>query len=290
VVSQPAWSAGALGNYHTHSKYDDGHGELEEYAVAAISKGFSVLGFSGHAPMPVVSDWLMKPEGLVAYLADFRRIAPRYADRLTMLLGLEVDYLPGFSEPRSEAIRALGLDYVLGSVHFVHEPARGGAGWTVDGDAEELDRGLVADFGGDMQAVVVEYYRRLAEMVTVSPPDIVGHFDLVKKNNRGEHRFSESAPWYREAVFRALEAIAASPCVLEINTGGLVRGTTDTIYPSPWILDECRERRIRIVVNADAHRPANLDGHFAEAFALLRASGYRTRALLTHAGWQDVEL
>jgi histidinol-phosphatase (PHP family) len=289
VVTARNPAESALGNYHTHSRYDDGHGELEEYVVAAIDKGFRYLGFSGHAPMPVAADWLMTEPSLSRYLEDYRPLPARYAGRITLLLGLEVDYLPGVSSPRSARIASLGLDYVLGSVHFVRTPT-GGQAWTVDGDAAELDRGLAADFAGQMEGAVVEYYRRVAEMVRVSPPDIVGHFDLVKKNNRGESRFAESSPWYQAAVRGALDAVAASGCVVEVNTGGIIRGTMDTVYPSPWILTECRERGIRVVVNADAHRPEHMDGHFGKAFGLLREAGFRSRVLLTDRGWEEVEL
>jgi histidinol-phosphatase (PHP family) len=278
-----------LGNYHTHSRYDDGHGELEEYVREAIRKGFRYIGFSGHAPLAVEAGWLMTDQGLARYLEDFRRIKPVYEDSITLLLGLEVDYLPGLSAPRSPRIARLGLDYVLGSVHYVTAPG-GGGGWTVDGPAEELDRGLEVDFGGDMEAVVREYYRRVAEMVRASPPDIVGHFDLVKKNNRGESRFSESSDWYREAVRGALDAVASSACVLEVNTGGLIRGTTDTVDPAPWILEEILERGIRVVLNADAHRPEDVDGHFAEALQIMRRAGLRSRLLLTEGGWQECSL
>ena len=279
----------ALGNYHTHSRYDDGQGDLEEYVREAVRRGLRYLGFSGHAPMAVGASWLMTDEGLDRYLADFVRIKPLYEDRIGLLLGLEVDYLPGLSAPRSSRMEGLGLDYVLGSVHFVSTPNEGG-GWTVDGPAEELDRGLELEFGGDMGAAVREYYRRVAEMVRVSPPDIVGHFDLVKKNNRAESRFSESSPWYREAVRGALDAVASSPCVLEVNTGGLTRGTTDTVYPAPWILAEVRERGIGVVLGSDAHRPTDVDGYFAHAIELVRAAGFRSRMLLTEGGWRELRL
>ena len=39
-------------NYHSHSEFCDGKGKLEDYVKSAISKGFDVFGFSGHAPLP----------------------------------------------------------------------------------------------------------------------------------------------------------------------------------------------------------------------------------------------
>ena len=279
-----------LGNYHTHSKYDDGKGELEEYVLAAIAKGFTHLGFSGHAPMAVAADWLMSEEGLKGYVRDFRHIEPLYRDRISLLLGLEVDYLPGKSAPGDARFAGLGLDYVVGSVHYLVTPPAGEEGWAVDGSAQDLDRGVREDFGGDIRALARAYYRSVAEMARHATPDIIGHFDVVKKNNRGETRFSESAPWYRELALEALDAVAASGAVLEINTGGITRGKTDSVYPSAFILERCRELGIRIMVNADAHRPEHIDGEFPAAFELMRSLGFRSRWLKTKRGWAEQAL
>jgi histidinol-phosphatase (PHP family) len=272
------------GNYHTHTQYDDGQGELAEYVAAAKDRGFRYLGFSGHAPMDLPSDWLMSRANLARYLSDYRALSDGDTG-VRLFLGLEVDYLPGYSLPT----RAVwpGLDYVIGSVHYVVSPRRGEPGWTVDGPAAELDLGLDVDFGGDMRALVEAYYGCVARMVSESPPDIVAHFDLIKKNNRDGRRFDEAASWYRKAALDALDALAVSGCVAEVNTGALNRGTLDTVYPSPWLLQEFRRRGIRMAVSSDAHRSEHLDGHFDRALRELADAGYRTRVELTEDGWAE---
>jgi len=115
----------------------------------------------------------------------------------------------------------------------------------------------------------------VGELVERSPPDILGHLDIVKKNNRGGAHFSESEPWYREAVLGALRRIARSGVIVELNTGGVVRNTSGAFYPSEWVLAECLRLGIPVMVSADAHRPQDLDGHFREAFALLHDIGFR---------------
>jgi len=37
-----------LSNYHTHSTFCDGKNTPEEIVLAAIDKGFDVIGLSGH--------------------------------------------------------------------------------------------------------------------------------------------------------------------------------------------------------------------------------------------------
>lgn len=263
-------------NFHTHTRYCDGKGEPEEYVLAALAKGFRHLGFSSHAPVPFLTDWTMPPENLAPYLAAVRAAQEIYRGRIEILLGLEVDYLPGRLGPASQHIEALGLDYTIGSVHYVTDPPRAdGFLWTVDGPEEDFRRGLEEDFDGDIRKLVERYYERIGEMVETSPPDIIGHLDAVKKNNRNGDFFSEQAPWYRRAVSEALQRIAASGRIAEINTGGLVRNTSAALYPSEWILAECLKLEIPVMVNSDAHKPEEIDGHFREAYRLLKEIGFK---------------
>jgi histidinol-phosphatase (PHP family) len=270
-------------SYHCHSRFDDGQGELEEYALAALGKGFQTLGFSGHAPLPFRTGWTMPPELLPEYLRTARELSVRYASRLRVLLGLEVDYIPGIASPASPFIRALGLDYTIGSVHFLGELAGGGR-WTVDGPLSELERGLAESYGGDARRAVTAFYALLQAMLREGAPDVIGHFDLIKKNNRGERFFSESAPWYRGLVLDTLEVVRHCGCLLEINTGGLTRNTSGAFYPSKWVLAECLRRDIPILVSSDAHRPEELDGFYPQAHRLLRELGFRHTFLLTGEG------
>ncbi|GAL18115.1 histidinol-phosphatase [Vibrio maritimus] len=38
----------------------------------------------------------------------------------------------------------------------------------------------------------------------------------------------------------------------------MLRGATDDVYPSPWLLEEAKQRNIPIQINADAHAPHHL--------------------------------
>jgi histidinol-phosphatase (PHP family) len=272
-----------LANYHCHSRFDDGHGELEEYVRAALQKGLRTLGFAGHAPVPFACDWTIPSPLLPEYLDTARRLQSSYRDKIELLVGLEVDYIPDIIAPTTARIRALDLDFTVGSVHFVGRLACGEL-WTVDGPPEELEQGVAESFGGDIRRSVEEYYRLMSAMVAGAAPDIVGHFDVIKKNNRGAKYFSEDASWYRAAVSRALDALAASACILEINTGGIVRNTSGALYPSEWILAECLKRKIPVMINSDAHRPEQLDGYYVEAVSILMEIGYRELTQIGRTG------
>jgi len=158
----------------------------------------------------------------------------------------------------------------------------------VDGPYDEWSRGVNDGFGGDAEEAACEYWKAVVHMVRAGGFDIVGHLDLVKKNNRNPgdgFSFDPEGKRYREAAIEAIEAIASQNLVVEINTGGLNRGGTTECYPSPWLLSELRKRNIRMVVNADAHRAEHLDGHYAEARRALRAAGFDQTVLLTDHRW-----
>jgi histidinol-phosphatase (PHP family) len=278
-----------VGNYHTHTRHCDGNGEPREFADAAVAKGMPRLGFSGHNVLPFPTDWTMPRENLSSYLEQTRELKGLYQGRLEVFVGMEVDYIPGLTSPSAPDTRALGLDFIIGSVHFVG-PRDGQHEWTVDGNREELEQALHQGFNGNVRALVERYYILLGEMARGARPDIIGHFDIVKKNNRDGRYFSEDAPWYRAAVEGALAAVAESGSVMEINTGGVVRGTSGALYPSRWVLERARELGVSVMVNADAHAPDAIDGYFPESLSLLRSVGFRTQRQLTAFGWVDHEL
>lgn len=278
-----------LANYHTHTRYCDGNGTPQEIAEAALTKRFTHLGFSSHAPVPFQTDWTMPAGFLAAYLKDARRVQKEFRNRMQILVGLEVDYIPEMVSPTSPRTVSLGLDYTIGSVHFLGT-LQDGLHWTVDGPPEELERGIAESFGGSVRKALERYFHLVSEMVLSHPPDIVGHLDLVKKNNQHDRFFSEEETWYRSLIGECLAAVASSSCLIEVNTGGMTRGFLKTPYPSEWVLRECLKRNIPIVLNSDSHHASHLDGGYREASAMLKRIGYREQTILTDEGRQTVEL
>lgn len=278
-----------LSNYHTHSEFCDGVGRLEEYVVSALQQGMTSLGFSSHAPLPFETGWAMRNEAFPVYAAQISQLKRRYAGRLDVFLGLEVDYIPGLFSPTAPEIRRMDLDYTIGSVHFLGQlPDH--SGWTVDCPFTEFEAGVQFSFGGNMKQAVEHYYSRMKTMVTFFPPDIIAHFDLIKRNNRGNYFFSEEDGWYHSLVASTLDVIAQSGCILEVNTGAVLNHTSAMLYPSEWILHECLTRNIPVTVNSDAHTPGKIAGYFEEIQGQLQEIGFRSIRVLTSEGWVEAPL
>jgi histidinol-phosphatase (PHP family) len=273
---------------HTHTLFCDGGDDVETCCRRAWEKGLSSLGFSAHGPITrktgLVTDWNLPEDRLEAYLDAVREARCRWRGKLPVYLGLEVDYIEGLMGPADGDYRDMGLDYLIGSVHFLIPPHS--APFTVDGSREELEQGLREGFGGDAGALAEAYWDSVVAMIRAGGFEILGHVDLIKKNNLvspSPPLFDLSSPGClrRTGEIAALagEAASRSGMVAELNTGGMNRGILSECYPSPAMLRQFREQKVPVVINADAHRAEDLDGHYGEALGAMKAAGYTETVL-----------
>lgn len=271
-------------NFHTHSNFDDGTVKIEEYVKDSLRQNVSILGFSPHNPLPFPVDWVIKKEDFKEYCKTIQTLREKYKDKIRILLGLEMDFLPSINSFYKEEIDLSTLDFHIGSVHFVNFFNEKN-GWAIDGSQEDFERGLDEIYSGNIKKVVKDYFKLIRNMLKLENPDIVAHLDLIKMNNKDEKYFSEEENWYKEAVLDTLNAVTKSHSILEINTGGIARGKTDSLYPSNWIIEEAYNMRIPITLCSDAHRPEQITAKFKEAAVLLNSIGYKEVYILHKKTW-----
>jgi len=253
---------------------------VETMCRAAFEKGLAAIGFSAHAPIEKTglnSNWHIQARRLEEYAREVRAARSRWEGKLAVFLGLEVDYIKGLRSALDGDIRGLGLDYVIGSVHYLIPPR--GAPFTVDGPAAEVEQGVTEGFGGDGEAMMHAYWDAVAEMTALGGIDIVGHLDLVKKNNGADRWFSAESGSYRQRLGETARAIAAGGFVVEASTGGMNRGHLAETYPSLPALRLLRQHKVPVTITADAHRAADLDGHYQAACQTLLDAGYGTHVV-----------
>jgi len=262
-------------NFHTHCEYDDGKEPLEDYVVSAIDKGLKALGFTCHQPLPFENAWSLPQKFFADYLAEVRRLKEAYMGQIDIYLGLEADYIPGYSEHFPGMIEDAGLDYVIGSVHLVMKPGSTDHSdiLCIDGPREDFIRNIDEIYQGDVRALVEAYYYQQREMVATQRPSAIGHLDKINMQNKGE-LFNENALWYRNAVDRLLDTIAEHGTIVELNTRGVYTGKTKFFFPERDVVEKCFERDIPMMVNTDAHHPDQVDELFDEATDLLKEVGY----------------
>jgi histidinol-phosphatase (PHP family) len=270
-----------LTSMHTHTEFCDGTGDVESFCRAAHERGFASIGFSAHAPVEkagLSTDWHLPEQNLSAYLEAVRAARRRWEGKLTVFLGMEVDYIAGRMGPSDPLYRRdLGLDYLIGSVHYVPDP-KGGEPVAVDGSAESFARYLRELYDGDAEALMAAYWQAVGEMIRAGGFDIVGHLDLIKKNNPGDRWFSRSGSRYREGWETCISLLEpgvalSEGVVVEVNTGGLNRKRITETYPAPDILAALVRHHIPLLITADAHETDHLGGNYETARALLRDAG-----------------
>jgi histidinol-phosphatase (PHP family) len=269
-------------NYHSHTHYCDGKGEAELYVKSAIKNNLYAYGFSGHSPVPFESGWNMKYEQLAAYIKEIKHLKEKYKDEIKIFLGMEVDYVKNLCGVKQ--YKHLGLDYTIGGVHFLGQ-FKNGRFWDFDGGKPWFEKGLNELFDGDIKKLVAYYYQQLVDMAVNEGPDVIAHFDLIKKYNKGSYFFDENESWYREMAFESLEKVAKTNAIVEINTRGVLKKLNEEFYPSNFILEKCEELNIPVCLSADTHHPNDVKALLPEALDLVKSIGYKEVLFLDENGW-----
>lgn len=267
-----------LSTVHCHSTHCDGKASLRQMADAAIAAGVETLGISGHSYVPF--DLPCCVRDTAAYLAEMTALKAEYLHRLDLLCGVEWDAhsLPVPGVPGSAPQDLLGAgectayDYVIGSSHYIL--CADGAYRPVDGTFEQVQECVAVEFGGDGLAFAQRYYADLTAMIRAVKPDIVGHLDLCKKQNKDNCLFDPQDPRYVAAAEQAMQAARACGCMLEVNTGGVYRGYGCGFYPSLPLLRRWHDLGGKVVLTADAHTPDALIFQFDEAAAYAKQAGF----------------
>lgn len=237
----------ALIDLHVHTIFSDGVNTPEEMVQAAIVKRMDTIGFSDHSYTDFDVTWCMQKAEIANYRACIEELKQRYRDRINILCGVEQDYYS--NEPVE------GYDYVIGSVHYLCVK---GNYFTVDESPEALRAAADRYFGGDLYALIEEYYRTVEKVVEKTGADIIGHFDLVTKFNEGGALFDEENLRYVVASRRAADCLLQTGRPFEINTGAISRGYRTAPYPSGALMDYIRSRGGRFVRSSDSHAKETL--------------------------------
>lgn len=276
-----------LSNAHTHSTYCDGRSSIAETVEAAKRLGFVSLGFSGHAYQGFDAAYSTTREGQCEYFKELA-VLKALGGTPRIWAGLELDYDAG------EALGAQAReqsDYIIGSTHYMTLDFHGKYA-AADGDAAALRQYADEVYRGDGLALARAYFEKHVSNTMAFLPDIIGHFDIIRKNAHRASLFDEDGREYRRLALNALERVFPSGAVLELNTGGMARGYMDAPYPTSELLGAWREMGGRVTVTSDCHDARLLDYAFDAALDILRSAGYKAAVRLGtgDALWEDIEL
>ena len=280
-----------LSNAHTHTTYCDGANTAAEMLEAAESLGFVSLGFSGHGAQGFDPDYSMADGRQDEYLRELRALQARrdasgWGPRVWV--GLEQD---GLTPEAQKAQNKRDCDYVLGSTHYLCLDFHGQ--WVaVDGKLPLLQTYVNETLGGGWTAMARAYFDAHVRMLLTDRPQIIGHFDIVRKHAAEAGVFDLEAAAYRNMALEALTA--ALPCggVLEVNTGDMARGRGAEPYPSEALLRRWLEIGGRVTLTSDCHNASLLNYGLDDMTERLRALGYRSVLRLGRGAalWDEIGL
>ena len=276
-------------NLHTHSKFSDGKNTAEEHILAAIEKGFTIIGFSEHSIHPLNPDfysefdsvWHMPVESFSAYVSTISELKQKYDGRIKILLGFEADYFVregiGSAVPDKTAYSQFQPDYLIGSIHFINTPK---GYFTVDNKVEIVEQSLRRFYSKpdgtiDGKRATCDYFEAERAMLREGNFEILGHPDLIRLRNGPLHYFNEDESWYKEQLKLTAKAATAAGVIAEINTGAIARGMMDDVYPSAQFLEYLYEQGVPVCINSDAHKCEFLDAAFDLAAQKAKRAGYK---------------
>jgi len=261
-------------NLHQHSFFSDGKEHPKKYVEKAVELGFSAIGFSEHSPLPFENNFSLKEERVDEYIETIKNLKSEFSGKLNIYRALEMDFIPGMSEDFSFWRKRIQADYLIGSIHLVRAPGFKEL-WFTDGpDFHTYDEGLNLFFDGNIQKAVLAFFHQTNQMIETQDFEILGHFDKIKMHNQNRF-FTEDEKWYRHLVDETLDLIKQKNLIVEINTRGLYKKRSDSLFPDNYSLQRVKELNIPVIISSDAHIANELNLLFDYTENRLKEFGFK---------------
>lgn len=248
---------------HSHTCYSKhAIGSVDELVRASIVAGVSILTITDHAPFRVDMDNRLLASELDRYFADIEQARMTYDGRITILQGLEFDYMPGAEAFTRDLLARYPLDFAIGSCHYVEMPGEPMV------KVWELPR-LAAEVFLD------RYFANLEGLVSCGLFDAVGHADTLLRGLPEDVFLRRFEP--------LLALLAHSGMAFELNTSGLRKSSLTPrtgqevqglwSYPSQHLLPQLIAHDVALTIGSDAHAPEDAGAGVAELMRVLRPLG-----------------
>lgn len=197
-------------NYHSHT-YRCGHADEEvldeEYVLEYIKMGFEKIAFTDHCPEKNEIDTRqkvrMKYHQKEEYLGNIKKLKEKYANKIEIFSGYEVEYLPGEEENIKE-LKEESDKIVLGQ-HFIYDDNK---------ELKILGEHLYTDED------LLKYAHYIEKAMELKIPDIIAHPDFFMKKSRKS--FGEAESVVAKIICQSAEKYNIP---LEINLNNIFNNT-----------------------------------------------------------------
>lgn len=241
-------------NYHTHTILcSHATGTMEEYVLRAIEGGIKHMGFSDHAPFAYPDGheafYRVPLKEAASYIAEAHALRDKYADKIDIKVGFEMEYYPPYFDRMLREARELGAEYLILGHHHI-------------GNGYPLIR---SSYIGTNQNCGLELYTRtLIEGMHRGAFSYVAHPDII--NFKGDESF------HLEKMREICRASRELDLPLEINFLGIREHRP---YPDDRFWKIAGEERCPVTFGMDAHDTASAydQASFATALEMVKKFG-----------------
>lgn len=265
---------------HTHNNelHFDGRANAREMISAAIEKGFRTIGVTNHFIMHKNLEPFIKFEPM--FFTDFKKAEDTYKRHIEILqelkseykinikIGFEVDFFQDkeWRNNFEKILKNLDVDYLIGASHFIMSEDEKEFLCNIY-HLKKLEKKPDAD---DLKRYVCNHFKNIAAAVRSGYFKFIAHFDYCTIFGLGE------GEEYDEYKYEIVEALRETKTAYEINTSGYDR--IQRPHPAPYLIKELAKYDVPVLLSDDAHEPAHLGRHFAEAEQLLNSLKYSEKA------------
>ncbi|MGM9928660.1 MAG: histidinol-phosphatase HisJ family protein [Bacillus sp. (in: firmicutes)] len=244
-----------LMDYHHHSRHSfDSTASLEDICQTAIQRGIKEICFTEHYSVnplaPTFGHMVFE-----TYISNIEKCRQRFQPQLSIKMGIELCEPHHSREEYHKILSALPIDFILGSVHNIHN--------------DKL-RKVIEEQGENANSL---YFSEVYEMIQTADIDVIAHLDLIKRysqNVYGIYDFSK----HQDILTAILEKAIERQIGIEINTSGLRSSLHETL-PSPQLLRLYKQLGGEILtIGSDSHSAETVGSHLHEAYILAKECGF----------------
>ena len=239
-------------NFHTHH-YLCGHakGDVKDYVLEAISKGFAEIGISDHGPLPIKPPFprMSYNEFLYVYLLDLNKNISEFGNQIKIYKGLEIEYVYGYDEFYKDLLNK--LDYLNLALHYY------------SGDEEIME--FASSYCVSNHERLAEYTRLAVDAMNTKLFKIFVHPDIFMSG------YPELDSFAISCINEIIEAAIKNNIALEFNCEGLRKGKRkaikddfDYLYPNLDFWKIVSKSGAKVIIGSDCHNPKKLDDEYVE--------------------------
>ncbi len=232
-----------ISSAHVHTTFCDGRNTVQEMIESAIENGFKSIGISSHGVQDFDLPYCMASFDVEKqYIQEVKRLVKKYEGKIKIWLGVERDCY-SLSNPDN-------YEYFIASQHYI---------WfediwlPVNATKDEIDLVLNKYCNGSIYQILEKYFDEFSRYIADKKPNIIGHFDIIKRLNDSYSYFSLDDERYIGLAKKTMDKIIHHCNLMEINTCLIEKKGIEYMYPCPTLLKYWQELGGKIIINSDCH-------------------------------------